>query len=229
MQRLTQQYEEQIQQLQDSGAASAEEINRLENDVAALEQQTSLLQRTISAPVEMDPRLSDSIDNLKQTIADANALEGTIRRSSAAFDAQLRAEGLAPGPARDAREEQLRTAKEKELQEDPLIQRMLAAGIISLKDIIEGKTIKLLEDPATRQAVLNRLDTLEEQSKDKLASQVKRYNAEQTMAFTRTLPNSEFKMYVPPRYAKADMPGAKRKQPPSVTATIGFPTGAYSR
>jgi hypothetical protein len=76
---------------------------------------------------------------------------------------------------------------------------------------------------------MQRLNTLENEAQAKLKPAVKRYNAEQTMAFTRTLPNSDFKMYVPPRYARPTLPGARRKRPPSVTATIGFPTGAYSR
>ena len=47
------------------------------------------------------------------------------------------------------------------------------------------------------------------------------------MAFQRTIPNTNLKMYVPPRYAPAGTPGAKRQRPKTAGAMIGFPTGAY--
>ena len=120
-----------------------------------------------------------------------------------------------------------RLQKEKELQRDPLVQRMLAAGVLSLKDIVKGDSIPLLEDPATRNAVLERLNTIEQDARDKQQPLAKQYAAEQTMAFTRTIPDTQFQMYVPPRYARAGMPGAKRQQPMSAAAMIGFPIGAY--
>jgi hypothetical protein len=172
----------------------------------------------ISGPTQTtmtDPALRDSIVGLTQTIKDTENMRRLTRVS-------LNTTGLSQPQA-----EAKRLQKEKELQRDPLVQRMLAAGVLSLKDIVKGDSIPLLEDPTTRNAVLERLNTIEQDAREKQQPLAKQYAAEQTMAFSRTIPNTQFQMYVPPRYAKAGMPGAKRQHPVSVTAMIGFPTGAY--
>ena len=138
---------------------------------------------------------------------------------------------LAGEPVRDRRTGEIldiNKEAERELQRDPLVQRMLAAGVITVSDIVKGKQIPLLNDPVTRRTVIERLDALEREAEGKQERLTKEYNAEQTMAFTRTIPNTSFKMYVPPRYAKASMPGAKMQQPITAGAMIGFPTGAYT-
>jgi hypothetical protein len=162
-----------------------------------------------------DPALRDSILELTQTIKDTDKMRRLTRTS-------LDTRGLP-----DEQAEAKRLQKEKELQRDPLVQRMLAAGVLSLKDIVKGDSIPLLEDPTTRNAVLERLNTIEQDARDKQQPLTKQYVAEQTMAFQRTIPNTKFKMYVPPRYAPAGTPGAARQRPKTAGAMIGFPTGAY--
>jgi hypothetical protein len=85
----------------------------------------------------------------------------------------------------------------------------------------------LLESDATRKVVQGRLDQLEQEAQEKLKPMVAERAERQTKAFQRTIPNTNFKMYVPPRYAPAGTPGAKRQRPETAGAMIGFPTGAY--
>jgi hypothetical protein len=127
----------------------------------------------------------------------------------------------------DKERKEAKRKKEAELQADPLVQRMLSAGVITLKDIVKGDTIPLLESDATRKVVQGRLDQLEQEAQEKLKPMVAERAERQTKAFQRTIPNTNFKMYVPPRYAPAGTPGAARQRPKTAGAMIGFPTGAY--
>jgi hypothetical protein len=164
---------------------------------------------------DMSADLNQSIQNLADEVKDLR---------------QMRRVTLAGEDALD-KDPQGRKKPNKELEQDmandPLVQRMLAAGIISMKDIVKGDQIPMLENPQTKKAILQRLDVLERQAAGKQEALTKRHAAEQTMAFQRTIPNTKFKMYVPPRYAPAGTRGAKRQRPKTAGAMIGFPTGAY--
>jgi hypothetical protein len=179
--------------------------------------------------ISADPR-----DNLgsSQTMGDVSDLRQSIDGLTAEVKdlRGMRRFTLAGEPVRDRQTGEIvdiNKEAERELQRDPLVQRMLAAGVITVSDIVKGKQIPLLNDPVTRRTVIERLDALEREAAGKQEQLTKQYNAEQTMAFTRTIPNTQFKMYVPPRYAKASMPGAKMQQPVTAGAMIGYPTGAY--
>jgi hypothetical protein len=180
-------------------------------DLAQLELEAS--QRSLNSPLlqrDMAEGLRESIGQLTSAVKDIDGFRRLTR---------------AKMPTNATKGET--DAKEAELQADPLVQRMLSAGVISLKDIVKGDTIPLLEDNATRAVVQRRLDQLEQEAKAKLGPMSKEYTQRQTKAFQRTIPNTKFKMYVPPRYAPAGTLGAKRQRPKTAGAMIGFPTSAY--
>lgn len=188
------------------------------NAVAAI---SALLSQQQQMTQANSGQLKASIDALTKVVKDTQALK------------ELSQKGIAqqiPNYASMTKEQQTQAKREAEasLQRDPLIQRMLDANVITLKDIIKGDTIPLLEDSATRAKVIDRLNTLEQQAEQRARPLMAERAQRQTKAFTRTLPEKgNLKLYVPPRYAPAGTPGAKRQRPATAAAMIGFPTGAY--
>lgn len=198
------------------GAADSSMLQQTHSNGSVISGST---QMSTTSALPIDPALRLSIDRLTRATQDSQSLRRLTKTGTRDI----------PGYAgmNDKERKEAKRKKEAELQADPLVQRMLSAGVITLKDIVKGDTIPLLESDATRKVVQGRLDQLEQEAQEKLKPMVAERAERQTKAFQRTIPNTNFKMYVPPRYAPAGTPGAKRQRPETAGAMIGFPTGAY--
>ena len=100
-----------------------------------------------------------------------------------------------------SREEE--AVKARQLAQDPRIQRLVEAGVISWKDIIQDKENPTLVSPDKLNTAVARLQALEEQQVAQYQREYARYQKQSVMAYNRPIPGTSFTMWQPPRYARA--------------------------
>jgi hypothetical protein len=100
-----------------------------------------------------------------------------------------------------SREEE--AVKAKQLAEDPQIQRLVEAGVISWKDIIQDKENPTLVSPGKLQTAVARLQALEEQQSTQYQREYANFQRQSVMAYNRPIAGTSFTMWQPPQYARA--------------------------
>eukprot|EP01047_Picozoa_sp_COSAG01_P066314 COSAG01_NODE_9126_length_2543_cov_14.023322_2_plen_161_part_00 len=93
--------------------------------------------------------------------------------------------------------------KARQLAQDPQLQRLVEAGMISWKDIIQDKENPTLVSPEKLQTAVARLQALEEQQSARYQRDYATYQKQSVIAFNRPIPGTSFTMWQPPRYARA--------------------------
>ena len=93
--------------------------------------------------------------------------------------------------------------KARQLAQDPQLQRLVEAGMISWKDIIQDKENPTLVSPEKLQTAVARLQALEEQQSTQYQRDYATYQKQSVMASNRPIPGTSFTMWQPPRYARA--------------------------
>ena len=99
-----------------------------------------------------------------------------------------------------SREEE--AVKARQLAQDPRIQRLVEAGVISWKDIIQDKENPTLVSPDKLNTAVARLQALEEQQATQYQREYARYQKQSVMAYNRPIPGTSFTMWQPPRYVR---------------------------
>jgi hypothetical protein len=100
-----------------------------------------------------------------------------------------------------SREEEIMTARK--LANDPELQRLVEAGVLSWKDIIQDKANPTLVSPAKLQAAVARLQALEERQATQYQRAYATYQKQSVMAYNRPIAGTNFTMWQPPQYARS--------------------------
>ena len=98
-------------------------------------------------------------------------------------------------------------AKAAEFANDPDIQRLVEAGVMSWRDIIKNKSDPDLQDKAKLRGLVNKLEALEQRKKNAYKQQYARYQQLSVAAYNRPIQGTPFKIWQPARYANAQIPG----------------------
>ena len=93
--------------------------------------------------------------------------------------------------------------KARQLAQDPRLQRLVEAGAISWKDIIQDKADPMLVSQDKLNRAVARLQALEEQEDARYQREYATYQKQSVMAYNRPIPGTTFTMWQPPRYARA--------------------------
>jgi hypothetical protein len=100
-----------------------------------------------------------------------------------------------------SQEEEIMTARK--LANEPQIQRLVEAGVLSWKDIIQDKANPTLVSPAKLQAAVARLQALEERQATQYQRAYATYQKQSVMAYNRPIAGTNFTMWQPPQYARS--------------------------
>lgn len=99
-------------------------------------------------------------------------------------------------------QEQLEQTAER-LAQDPQIQRLVAAGVLDWKDIIQNKEDPELVSPEKLRTAVARLNALEQQAQGRYGQAYATYQRDRVRAHNRPITGTSFTMWQPPQYAKA--------------------------
>jgi L-lactate utilization protein LutC len=99
-------------------------------------------------------------------------------------------------------QEQLEQAAER-LAQDPQIQRLVAAGVLDWKDIIQNKEDPELVSPEKLRTAVTRLNAMEQQAQGRYDQAYATYQRDRVRAHNRSIAGTSFTMWQPPQYTKA--------------------------